>query len=715
MTFGFTYSPYWILPICLLAAFFTWIMYRRTGDELPVLPRILLSLFRFIVLSTLGILLLEPIFSSMSKLKFPPIVVFLQDASESIVLQKDANFMNTTYKDKLKKLLKDFPEEEYIVEGYRFDKDLKPRLSPDSLSYKGNGTNIAEAIKQVQGIYENQNLGAIVVLSDGITTSGMSPLYALEGMKQPVYSVLLGDTTLQKDIKIKDVIFNELAYLSADMPIKVKVQNDGYETADVKVTLSQDGAVIATKPLILSKNQPNGEVEFAVRPKRVGMQQFQVSVTEMPNEITYKNNSKLFSVNVIETRLKIAIFAGAPHPDLAAIEEALKHEEGYQIKEFFLKGKGEYYTNPSSENFKDFNIFILHNYPNSPADAEFVNKIANEVKTRNVPLVTFVGMFTDLQTMQPLFEYMSLSPSAINPKSEEVTLMVSDKYKNHTTFTYGDTWLNWAAGSPPVFRNRSEWTAKTDAEVFITAKVKNIPMNYPVMAIQSHLGRKNMTFIGENIWRMRMHAFTEGQKFDNFDDWIFNTSKWLMVQDDKRKFRAYATKNAYGGNEPVILKGEAYNDSYEPMTGAEIKASVKFPNGKINDYFLTETGNARYALEIYNLQAGEYSFKAEGKKDNKIIGTDAGQFTVGRSEIEHLNLRADKEVMQQMAARTKGEFFFVNQMDSVASRIKKNENLKPIVDYRKNKKSLMDWWQILVALLALLSVEWVMRKWYNLL
>jgi hypothetical protein len=716
MNIAFTYSPFWIIPITILAAGLTWIMYRRTRDQIPLVPRGIVALFRWIVLSVLGILLLEPILQSMTKLVFPPIIVVLQDVSQSIRMQKDSSFMRNQYPEKLKNFMEQFPSDSFKMEGYRFDNELYTGLKTDSLRYKGDGTNIAEALSQIQSIYENQNLGGIVVLSDGITTSGKSPVYALEGFKQPVFSVLLGDTTLQKDIKIKDVVFNELAYFNTDIPIKVKVQDDGYDAAELKVTLVQDGNVLDTKPLSLGKNKTNGEVDFVVRPKKVGLQQFTVNVSQMPEEITYRNNTRVISINVIETRLKVALFAAAPHPDLGALTEVLKHEEGYQIEEFILKNKaGEYYNVPAAQNFSNYDIFVLHNFPNSAADAATVNKIAEAIKTNNKPLICFVGQFTDLQTMRPLYDYMALTPSAINPKSEEVVAVFSDNYKKHSTFTFGDNWLNWINTAPPIYRNKSEWAPKATAEVFATAKVKNIPMGYPVFALQSHLGRKNMVFLGENFWRMRMHSFTENDNFDGFDDWVFNTMKWLMAQDDKRKFKVYATKTAYNGNEPVILKGEGYDDSYNPIPGMEIKVAIKFPNGKVNDYFLTETGQARYALEIFGLQEGTYSFTATGKKGDKEIGTDAGQFSVGRNDIEHVNLRADKEVMQQMALRTNGEFSFVNELDKLAAKIKKNENMKPIVDYKKQKKSIMDWWQILAALLVLLSGEWIIRKWYSML
>ncbi len=715
MKLSFTHSPYWIIPIVIIAAAVTYIMYKNTRHQLPLIPGGVVSLLRFLLLSVLGVLLLDLLLNSLTKLRFPPIVVVLQDVSESMLLHKDSSYIRKSYPEQLKKMMGALPEEEYLVEGYRFDAQLRPRLNPDSLSYNGGGTNIASAIKEVQNIYQNQNLGAIVVLSDGIITGGANPVYSLEGSPQPVFSVLMGDTTLQKDIKIREVIFNELAYLNTDIPVKVKIANDGFDAASLRVILQQGEKVLDTKNINLSKTAIQGEVDFVIRPSQVGLQQFTVNVSQLEGEITYRNNTRTFSVNVLENRVKIAVFGGSPHPDLGALNEAMAHEDGYIVSEFLLKGKGEYYTSPLSGNLKDFDLFILHNFPNSPADAPVVQKILTEVRDRKVPVIYYIGMFTDLNTMRPLFEYMAIAPESINPKSEEVVPDFNSKIKSHSTFTFDDNWIKMMSSTPPIYRNKSEWKAKSTAEVFATAKVKNIQMSqYPVFALQSHLGRKNMTFVGENFWRMRMNAYIETESFEPFDDWYFNTVKWLMVTDDKRKFRVFPSKGVFTGNEPAILKGEAYDDSYNPLSGVEMKVAVKFPNGKVNDYFLKETSAAQYYQEIYNLPQGAYTYVAEGKKGNTLLGTDKGQFSVGRADIEHINLRADAGLMQQLAVRTNGKMIHYKELDKLPDLIKQ-QSLKTITDFKKNKKSVMDWWQILALLLTLVSVEWIIRKWYSLL
>ncbi|MEO0473364.1 MAG: hypothetical protein AAF206_27380, partial [Bacteroidota bacterium] len=682
MTLSFTHSPAYLILIVLLAGGLTFLMYRQSSDLLPRAIRYLLSAFRFVILSLIGLLLLEPLINSLSKLSFPPIVAVVQDNSESLVVQQDSAFVRNEYPQLLKSFQASFEGEEYVLDGFAFDRELKRDLQADSLRFDQTGTNISSALKGVRDLYQNQNLGAIVLLTDGIATAGINPLYTVENLKTPVFTVLVGDTTTQKDIQIKEVLFNEIAYLENDMPIRVKLASTGFEQANIKVSILQGKKVLDAKSLRLGKDKNNGEVNFLIRPEEVGVQRYVISVSRLDGEITYRNNVRSIFVNVLETRVKIALFAGSPHPDLGALEQAFARDKSYEVNKFVLKQPGTFYRNPENENLEDFDLFILHNFPQSSRDQVMVEKITEVVKKEKKPVIFFVGTFTDLPTMAPLYDYMAITPKGISPKTQEVIANFSPEYERHSTFTFDEGWLQWANNAPPIYRNQSNWEAKSSAEVYATAKIKNIALDYPVLALQNQLGRKNMTFLGENFWRMRAHSFVEGNDFERFDAWLFNNIKWLIVSDDKRKFRVDPAKRIFSGGEPVSFKGQVYDDSYNPIQGVDIKLTLTSPDGKDNDYYLNETGQAQYFLELFNLEEGTYSYRAEGKKNEIKVGTDRGQFSIGRSNIEHFQLQANRDLMEQIALRTGGSFTYARDLPELADAIKALPGLKPVIDYK---------------------------------
>lgn len=711
MNFAFTYSPLWLIPVALLAAAAAWWKYRDTRGLLPQPVRLGLTAIRFLLLTLLAALLLEPLLNAIRREETPPGIAVLQDVSESIGIQRDSAFARQTYPGLLNNFIRQAKKNGQELNYYEFGARMRPG-SPDSLRYQDAGTDISSALSQTQKLYQNQNLGAVVLISDGIVTSGASPVYSLDRLKQPVYAVLLGDTTLQRDVRINEVLYNEIAYLNTQIPIRAKIQAEGYEQAQLKVTLSGEGKTLGVKELKLSRNQQS-EVEFLVTPTAAGVQNYELNVSRLDGEITYRNNSRRLFITVLETRVNIALFAGVPHPDIGALTDAFNRQDQYTLSKFIRKNATQFYEDPAQLNFASVELFLLHNFPLTNADKAIVQQIANEIEKRNVPLICIIGASTDLGALGPLLPYMALVPNNAQNRSEEVNANFLDSYKRNSTYTFGEDWISWANAAPPIIRNRATWVAKTDAEVLATAKIKNIALDYPVYALQSQLGKKNMVFVGENLWRMRAHSYIEKENFDYFDDWIFNNIKWLCVADDRRKFKVTPSKRMYSGGEPVIFKGQAYDDSYNPLPDVEIKLSIRSGDNKETDYFLNEKTPSQYDLDIYNLPEGLYTYRAEGRKNDKLIGNDKGQFIIGRSGIEHQRLRADADLMRQIALRTNGRFILAKDIEQLPALIQASPDMKPVISFKKNRLDFHRFSWILAVLIGLAAAEWIIRKIYS--
>ncbi|MDX2287039.1 MAG: hypothetical protein NW241_22935 [Bacteroidia bacterium] len=714
MNLTFASSPAWLLLIVPAAGALTWWMYRHERDALPRGLRWLLMGLRFLALALAGLLLLGPLLSRLQRVTRIPVIAVLQDNSESLVVQRDSAFVRNEYPALLKELIGSFNPAEYQVDLYAFGEALQSGASPDSLRFDRPGTNPALALREIRKRYQGQNLGAVVLISDGIATAGEQPVYAVEGMKQPVHTVLLGDTTPQRDVLIQEVRYNEIAYLGSDLPVRVKLQASGYPNTPVQVSLSDGTKVLGTQTVTFGGREASAEASFVLRPETAGLQGYTVTVSRQEGEVSYRNNVSRFFIQVLETRVKIALFAGSPHPDVGALRQAFDREDSYEYTEFVLRRPGEFYVSPASADLSEYQLFILHNFPQSSADQATVNTLLTLIRDQNKPAMFFTGAFTDLRTLAPLYDYMAIAPKSAAPASEEVTLQFKPSYRNHSTYTFGDDWIAWAGASPPFFRNMSAWEAKSTAEVLATLRIKNVPLDYPMVALQQQLGRKNMVFLGENFWRMRAHSYAEKQSFDYFDDWLFNSVKWLMAAEDQRRFKVETNRRQYQAGEQVLFRGQAYDDSNNPLDGVEIKVLLRSPGGQEAEYFLSGQGSGQYGLGVDNLTEGLYTFSAAGTKEGRKIGEDRGQFTVGRSAIEHFRLQADRGLLQQLALRTGGSFRHARELPALADELKALPAMKPVIEYQRSRSSFHELAWLLALLLLLLGAEWVVRKVYSL-
>ncbi len=690
-------------------------MYSGTTGIIPVKVAIPLAIFRYLVMLLVTLLLLEPRLESRQKQSSAPVIVVLHDDSRSLAIHRDSNYVRNEHLQQLQDFMGQLQSDEVITRFYGFSQNLIDDIRPDSLSFARSSTDISGALEQTAKLYSNQNLGAIVLISDGIPTAGVNPIYTLDRFQLPIYTVLLGDTTPQKDIKVKDVLYNQIAYLENKTPVKVRIKTEGYPSGQLQVTISGEGKLLGAKSIDFNSADPNPEVDFLIKPGKTGVTQYTISVSPLADEVTTRNNSQNIFINVLETKVKIALFGGFSHPDIGALHSTFVRDDRYELTEFVHKNATSFFKDPSGSDMGNFDLFILHNFPFNQSDIPLLDKIKKEVTSRKVPLMVFIGKYTQIPALySSLGDKLGIVPSSQVNTVEEAQVNFASEYKNHSTFTFNDRWINLMNSSPPIFRNQSEWKASGDTRVFATARIRNIVLDYPVYGLQNHLGCKNMVFVGENIWRMRAHTLLEQKEFTSFDQWIYNNVQWLIVKEDKRKFKVNPSKRFFTGQEPSIFRGEAYDDSYNPLPGVDIKMTLISPDGKEEVYFMNEMESARYFLELNNLTEGTYEYEAEGIKDEKRIGTDRGQFSIGKNNIEHFQLTADNGLMEQIALRTGGKSVYARDMKSLSSEIMALNSLKPVVSYQTKRTSFNEYQWIFFLALTLLTLEWVIRKRYSL-
>lgn len=715
----FAFSEGFTTLVCILvsvlAAGVSFFLYRRAKDFLPRGLQIGLGIFRYLVLVLVAILLLEPKLETRKKQSAPPVVAVLHDDTESMVIHRDSAYVQQEYPAQLKQFVERLNTDAVSTSFFAFGQDLDSEAAPDSLGFTQSGTNISEAMDGVARVFSNQNLGAVVLISDGIPTAGVNPLYSLDQFQLPIYTVLVGDTAEQKDVRIADVLFNEIAYLDNETPVKVKVRSRGFENETVTVSISGEGKVLGSQTVNLTTGQPDADVDFLIQPGRTGIIQYTLSVSPLPDEISTRNNYKNIFINVLETKVKIALFGGFPHPDIGALRNAMERDDRYEMTEFIHQNASSFYTDPSTANLKDFDLILLHNFPFNQSDAPLLDRIKKEVDERKVPLMIFVGKHTQVAQLQSnLGNFMGIVPGTIVNNVEEAQLNFKPEYKEHSTFTFDESWIQLMNSAPPLYRNQGSWKASGDTKVFATARIKGIALDYPIYGLQNKLGRKNMVFVGENFWRTRAHVYVEREDFSAFDQWIYNNIQWLIVKEDKRKFKVRPSKRLFTGQEPVLFRGEAYDESYNPLPGVDVKLTLRDPKGKEDVYYLNETGSARYFIEINNLGEGTYSYEAEGSKNNVQIGTDRGEFSIGRSNIETFRLTADKDLLEQVALRTGGSFATARNMMGLADEILALNSLKPVVSYQTKRLGFTDYPWIFFVVMGLLALEWIIRKRFSL-
>ena len=199
--------PWYYTLLCLVAGFvFSGALYYRDKKNSDRSKPLLISLaaLRFVSVSLIALLLLDIFIKRLVNETEKPVIIVAQDNSSSIIAGKDSNQLKTEYTKALESFVSAI-KEKYNVKSYQFDSETK--LS-ESFDFKGKETDISNLFSDIENNYANKNIGAIILATDGIYNKGTNPLYSIEKLNTPIYTIALGDTIPLKDVWIQNINHN---------------------------------------------------------------------------------------------------------------------------------------------------------------------------------------------------------------------------------------------------------------------------------------------------------------------------------------------------------------------------------------------------------------------------------------------------------------------------------------------------------------------------
>lgn len=710
LTFGL--NPL-LLAACLLgAAGLTYWTYRATVPPLASFRRWVLMTLRFGALFLILFLLFEPILRQRQRITQPPVLAVLVDESQSIRLADGGDSDHTG--QAILKALAALPTDRIPgeVRFFGFSHEAHPLAEPrpDSLPLDGVRTNIAGGLDFVRDALKDANLKGVVLLSDGQYNMGRNPLYVAERYPVPVYTVAVGDTSSRRDVQVRRVNTNQIAYVGREMPLQVGIRSDGFGGERVSVTLLVDGAVQSTRSLVLPDGTAETTLDLTYTPETVGLKQVRVAVGRLDGEVTYENNLASVLVRVLERKRRILLLADGPGPDLAALRQLLDRDPDTDVEAYVQKNRTGFYEGAPPDSFTDFDLILLAGYPGPEADTAILQRIAGAA-AGDVPVLFLLDRRTDLaRVRRHLGEVFPAVPERIRPGVVETAFVPSPGLLDHPIFDIPDVPAASIRRLPPLRTTEARWTAAPDARILATTEVRGIPLDDPLLVIRKRGRQRSAALLGSGTWRWKNVPEDLQDAAPFWPALLENLIQWVTTREDDRPVRVTPTSSTYGGGEPVQLTGEVYDESLNPVNDASLEVELVSPEGNRLPYLMEALGNGRYMLDLGSLPEGTYQYTAAAQRDQQRLGEDQGSFAVGALTLEFSETRANTTLLRQLANRSGGRFFLPSEVDALAGALAKSEAFHPLIIEETRSHRLWQLFPFLIVVVLLLTAEWFIRK-----
>ena len=684
--------PVWYVLVCLaIAAFFSWLLYgkRDVFPEMNPWLKKLIAAFRFLSLFLISFLLLSPLLATNHREVQKPKLVFLRDNSSSITAVGKKSYYEKEFVEEWSQL-KSQLESKFDVSSFVFDEEISAN---ENVNYNGKVTNLSAVVSQIRDRFSNQNLGAIVLATDGIYNQGNNPVFVSKELGVPIYAVGLGDTLPKKDLLINLVSHNKYAYLGNNFPLEITVEAKLCQgLRSVIQVIDESGQVKASQDFQIAGNRFQKQFSFMLKAEKVGMQRYSIRLQTIKGEVTTSNNTAEAYIEVLDGRQKVLLVYANPHPDIAALKNSIEANQSYEVETssaLNLKKKLEAY-----------NLVIFHGIP--AASGEGQNCIQELLKT-DVPALFVVSSSSSIPNFNQLGNGVSIQTRS-NTTNETQAIF----NRNFALFSLSPELTSQLEKFPPLLSPYGDFKSSPGAQTLLFQKIGTVNTENPLLVFGQNGNRKMGSLLGENCWKWRLADFNQNKSTRNFDELVSKIVQYLAVKQDKSQFRII-TKNKFQENESVLFEGEIYNDSYELINQADINLMVSNSKGKKYQFVLGKTDKS-YRLDAGVFPPGVYSYEASTKMGDKLLKAN-GKFVVSEIKLEFTNITADHQLLRTMSLATHGKFYLPKDMKNISDEIQKSENLKPVIyNYSTFDEAIHLKW-IFGLIILLLALEWFVRKW----
>lgn len=699
-------SWYILIPLILMSGLFTYYLYKITIPKINRRIKWLLISLRTLSLIIILFLFFEPILAINSKREVNPTTLVFIDNSGSMSAASNTKILT---EDFLKKWTNLRSTDDLSI--FLFGDSTREFTETSRINFSDKTSNFTKIIDKVRE--SEENITSVLLVSDGIITDGVNPINGAEKLGIPFYTIGLGDTTKNKDLILRNIVYDKNILSNSSAPIIVSLEQRGFNGSKVTASLLEDNRLIEKKDILLDDNNSQTFL-FNYTAKIPGEKKLTLKLSTVENEKNPNNNSKTFFVTVLENRKNIVLISSSPSSDLTFIKNSLFLDSTLSVKTITEIGAGRFLEGNNIDKVLDSaGIIFLLGFPSRNTSNDIVNKVTSLINKNKIPYFILFNNLTDLNKVKSIENELPFTIVSSNIEAEKLVQpsvpvnQLRNPILQSNSINTEDGWNSL----PPIFRTNIEIRPKPESEVVSNVSINNVPLNLPLILTRDVSSKKSIAVLGFDIWRWKLMK----PGTDIFDRFILNSQRWLSVKADNKQVKLETSKQVYSSGEEITLLGEVRDKSQNAVENANVKVDITSPTGLKLSINLVSLGNGLYQSNFISRESGDYSFTGEAHDDGLLLGKDGGRFTVSDQELELLNTAADIDFLRLLANRTNGEFFMNEDYDKALPLLEKlNSSASNEVSEIKEYSPLSSL-TIILLLIVIFALEWFIRKRYGLL
>ncbi len=678
---------FFVFMLFVLGLSIAFFFYKRTYPAVGVAQRALLTVLRGLWMGALFFLLLSPVLRMHYSEQRPRKIAVFVDHSASMGLANRLEHRADSLRraeELLKKILKN---NNVRQQWFSFAQTVQPYRADDSL-YSGLTDFTAVTGKVLEGSYDG-----VFVISDGIRTSGELPAIS----PVPVFTVGVGNTRSFPDIFIRRVSHAPEIIQNDTARVKIVIGHKAVRDRDVIVKMYQGSRLVRQTKQRLASDGGDVELSLTYVAGKPGFRTFRMEVQGTIPEQNMRNNRFSFTQWVRKSKLRIGLLAAVPGYDFKFIRQAIADDK-YLKPEIYLP----HFKLSSRVPWDSLDAAFLIGLPASDGRNPG-SHLETWLEEDKVGKVFYLTGKSDAQKITRLSggewrieQAERVAEGVITPQKPLTSLM--------SPFPEAEKNMRFWEKSAPVismFRVKAPYSE---------ALLNNDNGN-AFMMIRNQKGSVSLLVNGYGLWRTAFDI-QSGDPFmkTGYSRFIQGLAHRAASGNTEKNLTLRTDKHIYNSGETILLNAFVYDSRKTVVDNATVEVSAE-SEGHSYNFNLTRAAPGNYQAAFPAVNAGRYIFKAVARRGETILGKDRLAIRVQMPDAEFTQTRQDSAFLKEWAEGSGGAYLTLAQLKNS----EKFPVLSPVPVKYKTEIDLKNSVVLLIMLLSLITLEWLLRKRFNLI
>ncbi len=678
---------FFVFMLFLLGLSIAFLFYKKTYPAVGMMQRGVLTALRGLWLATLFFLLLSPVLRLHYSEQRPRNVAVFVDRSASMGLTN--RFENRA--DSLKRaedLLKSILTANGVrQQWFTFSQTVRSYRENDSL-FNGLTDFSPVAGQVIDGAYDD-----LFIISDGIRTTGEIPASS----PVPAYAVGVGDTRIYPDIFIRRVTHAPEIIQNDTARVHIVIGHKAIGERDIVVRMYQGNRLIRQVRQRLAPEGGDVELSLAYVAEKPGFSPFSVEVRGTEQERNRRNNRFSFTQWVRKSQLRIGLMAASPGYDFKFIRQAIAADKYLKAEIYLPRFK------PSSRvPWDSLDAVFLIGLPARDGGSPWP-RLEKWLAEENVGQVFYLTAKSDARKLSRLSggewqiaRLERMGEGLITPRKPLTPLM--------SPFPETERTLRFWEKSAPVFGLFRVKAGEKEA-------LLNGDGDNAFLALARRKGPARMLVNGPGLWRTAFEI-QESDPFmlTGYYRFIQGLAHRAASKNREKALSLRADKRVYDSGESILLSAFVYDSRQNGVDNATVEVSAE-SEGQTYNFNLTHTAPGKYQAAFPAVNAGRYVFRAVAKRGETLLGEDRLAIRVQMPDAEFTHTRQDTAFLKEWAGSSGGAYLTLPQLE----RGERIPALAPVAVRHKIEIDLKNSMALLIILLSLITLEWLLRKRFNLI